>query len=309
MDHSFHIEEIISFYLDGELSGKERVQLEAHLAECESCRQLLQEQQQAERLIARSRSLVRKHPTTEALLAYQKKGEAASGEMDPIKAHLQQCESCRKVLEAAAALGEAGEDLPELDVSRPATGNPFLWRVANVFRHHRVIPAAIAVAAVVLIMVLFFTPKQNPYASLVTIEPAPYVMPETRGQVEEVQEVFRRGMTHYINAEYNAALPLLRQVAEADPGNPQYQFFFGVSLMLTQRYQEGVGYLTHPTVMNSAYREEAMWYAALGYLKMGDVNEAQGYLKQVASDSSTFSIKAHTLLGKIRKKGKEQPPK
>ena len=200
-----YIESLVSQYIDDELSVEQCEMVDQHVAECESCRNLLTEHQCAEDLIDKYVSARRNHLATDELLEYCDGRTSSAWKRNLIEDHLRACKNCQKLLEATAALEEGEVELPEHGRASSINWQDPLWRILELIRGNRLIPAGFALAAIVVITVVVFTPKPNPYAPLVHMTPAPYLTSEFRGEDDEAWKSFREGMVHYLNKEFTTA--------------------------------------------------------------------------------------------------------
>lgn len=112
----------LPWYLNGSLSDEEKGAIDAHLAQCESCRRELAATREAGRVY-------RQHIPTEALVAHAF-GEETELPASLIEAHVASCDSCRDEL-AMVKESRAVLEVGELDEA-PATGAVDPPRQANV---------------------------------------------------------------------------------------------------------------------------------------------------------------------------------
>lgn len=292
-----HIEHLISPYLDGELNEVMRQTFESHVEKCAQCRRVFREQQRAQELISNA-AAQNQHLSTKLILAYHD-GRISPEQHKLVEHHLQACETCRKILDAAKALEEVE---PNQSIAKPAAVHPAKRTAKGLLRgfleKKRLIPA-IAIMAIIILILILFMPRSNPYASLATITPAPYVAAGTRGEKEEAWILFETGMENYINKDYAAAEHVLGEAVRIEPQNPQFQFFYGVTLLLNQNCSEGLDHLTQTSVRQSSYREDALWYAAQAQLKLGKSEQAIKNLQELAQSNGSFSDSAKSLLNEV----------
>lgn len=284
-----HIESLLSHYLDGELSAEQRKRFESHLATCAPCRQLLTTHRRTVSLLTDYGKKQTGHLSTEELIRYHERTLGSSWKKHRAESHLQACGLCAELLEAVRTLEDV-EAAPE-PAAKPS--NPILRWLTELISPRKLVPAGLALAVAILVIVLL-RPGANPYASLVEITPSAYIPAETRG--EGAAENFRTGMEYYLNQDYARAADFLREAARREPDNPQFRFFYGVTLLLNQRFEQGLQHLTRPEMLNSAYRDEALWYAAQAALELNRPQKAREFLQQLVETSEAYSSRALQLL-------------
>lgn len=292
-----HIDHLISPYLDGELDEARRKEFESHLEQCQRCRELLGEHQKTARIIQNHVNAQTQHLSTEMVLAYRQ-GDVSPWQRRVMESHLDACAECRKLLEAAEALDEAPMERARTKASQPSQRSNLRALLDGFLNKRRLIPAIATVAVIILALVLFL-PKSNPYQGLVEITPAQYVAAEIRGEEDEAQTIFQTGMERYLAEDYTAAEHFLQEAIRIEPDNPQFQFFYAVTLLLNQDYEKALNYLASPALRQSAYREDALWYSAQAQLKLGKAEGAMENLRELAVPDSRFSDTAKELLKKI----------
>ncbi len=287
-----HIHHKISVYLDGELSPEERDEFETHLAGCEECRQLIEPYKQIDALLNDFRQDRAEHLTTDETVRYYE------GTLDPqrkrnIEEHLRSCSMCTKLLEAADVLDVGGKKLAA--EIQPVTRTGFNFNnLFDFFFSRKLIPAGVAAGVIVVLIFFLVRPEMNPYAELIEITPTLYVPPALRG--DGIQELFQTGMEHYIDGDFTSAAAVLHNIVYQEPDNPQYRFFYGITSLLNGEYREGIDQLKTDTVMNSVYRDEAMWYTAHAHLMMNNPEQAGELLRDLSVTSERFSAEADSLL-------------
>lgn len=294
-----HIEHLISFYLDDELGKKELEEFEVHIKQCYQCRQLFGEHQKATEFINDYVTGQNQHLTTELVLAYHD-GRISPWQHRVVDYHMSLCESCRKVLDGVDGLEQLEVEQTAIKKA-PISDKSYFWALLTEFlEKKRLIPAVATVAAIILILILFL-PKANPYAPLAKIAPAPYVAAEIRGDQDEARIIFETGMENYLNKDYAAAEHLLEEAVGTEPQNPQFQFFYAVSLLLNQDYPKGLNHLMEISIRQSTYKEDALWYAAQAQLKLGKSKQAIENLQELVQAKGRFSSKAESLLNEVVK--------
>ncbi len=295
-----HIDSLISFYIDDELTEEQRREVETHLKQCESCQELLKAQQQGDGLIKEYVSKQAEHLSTEELLAYQEKQKLSAWQRNVIESHLESCVDCQQLLQAVETLDEMEPEVAKQKKLEHTSFKEFLHQIKNLLFRKPVISSAVAVAVMALIIFLIVKPEPHRYGSLVQISPAPYAATELRGeQNRESFEKFQQGMKVYRNNNFTAAEQPLREAADSQTDNPQFQFYCGLTLLLNQKYEAGLDHLEQKVIRQSVYHAPSLWYISQAYLKLEEPETAITYLKELSETDSQYSVKATELLNKI----------
>lgn len=80
--------------------------------------------------------------------------------------------------------------------------------------------------------------------------------------------------------------------------NPELQYFYAIALIETNNFTKAEILLNTIKSGNSVYKEKAVWYLALSYLKQNKLEECKTYLNQLSPDAEDYQ-KAQKLLKKI----------
>ena len=253
---------------------------------------------------------------TGALLTAYELGLLVEPERTRFEGHLAECEACQDSLyemapyisalhdnpaDAAARFAEGQTALPAeagagwlrriAQVVWPAGGWPQAWRVL----------APVAVAAVAVVVLL--QGRGPDLASLVQIEPVPYVQMQTRAAGPDDAEVlFRRGMAQYIEEHYEEASHLLASAVRLIPAGAavlqgthpdQIAFYAGLSFLLSDRPDSARIFLEQS--LESPLRvlqDRSRWYLAQVSLLEGDAEAARAHLEVLAAESPGYGEKA-----------------
>ena len=237
----------------------------------------------------------KEHLSTEEIIAFHD-NTVNSAERQQIEAHLEHCEVCCELLQAAEAL--EGVRIQEESLKTSSSASEFFHRVMEWLVHRPFYPIAATVGVVLFIILFLNEQKMDVYSNLVEIAPAPYISSELRGE-KSAQELFNQGMSFYLANDFQSALPFLERAAARHPENAQYRFFLGVTLLLNQKYEAGIKQLRQASVLASAYRDEAYWYVAQAYLKLNQPEQAKELLRMLESTPGAYANQAANLLQKL----------
>lgn len=238
------------------------------------------------------------HLTTEQIISFHD-DTAAPAERKQTEAHIENCPLCCELFQAVETLEEAKPE--ENKVSEASLFVPGLFqRFKEWIAQKPFLPIAATAAAAVLLFFFLNREKPDLYSPLAKISPAPYLPTELRGEDVNAEEIFNKGMSLYLNKDFNAAVPLLERAVIESPENPQFNFYYGVTLLLNQMYEKSIEKLTDASVLESAYGDEANWYAAQAYLKMNQPEQAIKLLQKLAQPPGLLGEKAANLLQEIK---------
>jgi tetratricopeptide (TPR) repeat protein len=153
---------------------------------------------------------------------------------------------------------------------------------------------AVAVAAVLIAVVFMWQPWKpglyNEFAETSMVAPA------VRG--ENTDNLLQEAATAFNKKEYAKAATLLQQVKQQDPANSFVNFYYGVSLLQTNRITEARELFNQLYAGQSAFKFEAAFYQALGYLKEDNKTLCKEWLQKIPADAPNYS-KAQELSEKL----------
>jgi tetratricopeptide (TPR) repeat protein len=110
---------------------------------------------------------------------------------------------------------------------------------------------------------------------LARFEPPRYTQSRFRGSADAATAKFRAGIEQYQRQDFAAARATLLEASTLDPDAPHIAFFLGIASLLTSQPAEGVESLRRTVALgDSPYREEAHFYLAKAYVRLGRVDEA-----------------------------------
>jgi thioredoxin-like negative regulator of GroEL len=93
----------------------------------------------------------------------------------------------------------------------------------------------------------------------------------------------------------------LEAFLQENPGHRIAQYYLGHALLSEHRWEEAVPYLEAVWAAGMEYSEEANWYAALLYVKTGQVEKAKSALEVLqSSGKGRYYEQARELAGKLQ---------
>lgn len=113
------------------------------------------------------------------------------------------------------------------------------------------------------------------------------------------EELSNKGALFFNEGKYEQALPLLKARAAADPDDATTSFFYAVSLVKTKNYSEAFPVLQTLANGSSAYKEEAVFFAALAAYKLDKKEEAVNYAGKV-SESGPYYKQAQKIISRLK---------
>lgn len=134
--------------------------------------------------------------------------------------------------------------------------------------------------------------------TLARVEPPPYAASTLRGPGDSAASDFRAAMENYPAGDYHATAAALRQVLQRHPDSADARYFLGICELLDGKAQAAVPELRSIAAAGSPYAEEAHYFLAQAYLRLGQVPDALAELKRVEGE---YAPKARRLIQQIEK--------
>ncbi|MDX1476409.1 MAG: hypothetical protein R3301_01845 [Saprospiraceae bacterium] len=110
-------------------------------------------------------------------------------------------------------------------------------------------------------------------------------------------ETHRAFLTAYAAGEYRIAATLYARLEATDDLD---RLMYGVGHLALRRPVGGIGALMEAAQEGSAYRNQAQWYLALAYVKLGDAENARILLRELTARAGDQHQQAEALLRKLR---------
>lgn len=145
-----------------------------------------------------------------------------------------------------------------------------------------------AAASVVIALGVWFVNQGNPEYGDYNQHENAYFTERSVGDknLNDAQKAFNE-------KDYNKAIISFEKVT--DLTNPELQYFFAIALIETNHFRNAEIYLKNIKSGTSVYKDKAIWYLALSYLKQKKFDECKTYLKQIPRDAEDYA-KAQELL-------------
>ncbi|MBL4746642.1 MAG: hypothetical protein JKY08_09785 [Flavobacteriaceae bacterium] len=98
--------------------------------------------------------------------------------------------------------------------------------------------------------------------------------------------------------DYARAVKELRMLTASNPQHVEWQLYYGISLIETDKIATAVTILGSVASGSSGYKYTAQWYTALGYLKAGKIDWCKGVLEEMPVEAAIYE-KAQELLDRL----------
>jgi len=163
-------------------------------------------------------------------------------------------------------------------------------------------PYSIAAACIITLMIssiLFwnFYNKKTPdlYSLYYTRIETPGI---TRGQVEDADLMMHHGIYSYEYYRYYSALQCFDNVLKLDSTRVDAIYYSAGAAMETKQYEKAEKFLLKIVPLNTIFKQDALWYLSLCYLKQGKRYKAKQILKDISSNKENYYYKKSIELQK-----------
>jgi tetratricopeptide (TPR) repeat protein len=165
---------------------------------------------------------------------------------------------------------------------------------AKVISFKRFLRGAVAVAAVLIAVVMIWQPWKAGLFD--TYSETSMVAPAERGTPTDT--LLQQAVTAFNKKDYNEAVTALQQVQQQDTTNSFVNFYYGVALLHTGELAAARNIFNQLYAGQSAFKFEAAFFQALGYLKENDKTHCREWLQKIPADAPGYE-KAQQLLNKL----------
>lgn len=167
---------------------------------------------------------------------------------------------------------------------------------------------AAVMATVLIITLIWLMPKKN-YSDLAIIEKASYRPLQLRGPVQDIEphHLFDKAMEYYQADNYAAAIDELSEYIIQAPTDPRGFFYLGISLLITGSASQSVSYLITAAKIaqqqgERSLHEQCLWYLSNAYLKLNRKNAALTVLQEIIDSRGSLTLAAEAQIIKIQKR-------
>ncbi|OQP64844.1 hypothetical protein A3860_19000 [Niastella vici] len=165
---------------------------------------------------------------------------------------------------------------------------------ARVVPMKRYLRGAVAVAAILIAVIVIWQPwKPDLFKEF---SETSMVAPAERGDAAD--DLLEQAVEAFNKKEYATAATLLQQVKQQDTANSTINFYYGVALLQTDKLKEARDIFNRLFAAQSAFKFEAAFYQALGYLKEGNKVACKEWLQKIPADANEYN-RAQRLLQQL----------
>lgn len=165
---------------------------------------------------------------------------------------------------------------------------------AAIISFKRFLRGAIAVAAVLIGVVFIWQPWKTSLFD--KYSDTSMVAPAERGASTDT--LLQQAVTAFNKKEYGAAATALQQIQQQDSANSFVNFYYGVALLHTGQLREAKTIFAMLYLGQSAFKFEAAYFLALGFLKENDKAGCRVWLQKIPVDAPNYN-KAQELLQQL----------
>ena len=124
---------------------------------------------------------------------------------------------------------------------------------------------------------------------------------QSRSMFKDINDsIFVEGLNYYKNGAFTDAVGYFKQVVENDETNIAAQFLFGISYIEITNYNRAINSFEYVIESgDTLYSQQAEWYLALCFIKIGKTNDAKSLLQRIIDNDGFYFDKATKLLKEL----------
>lgn len=165
---------------------------------------------------------------------------------------------------------------------------------AKVISFKRYLRSAAAVAAILIAVIIIWQPwKPGLFKEFSETSMA---APAERGDAGD--SLLEQAVDAFNKKDYSRAASILQQVKQQDTANSFVNFYYGMALLQTDHLPEAREIFNQLYAGQSAFKYDAAFYQALGYLKENNKTGCKEWLQKIPADAPNYN-KAQALLNKL----------
>ncbi|GEM_PF-3811143 len=172
---------------------------------------------------------------------------------------------------------------------------------AKFFSLKRVLQIAAAIALLITSIFLIQNYLQPKSAEDIFADYFELAAPTNERNATPQAQNWNAAMTAYVNQDYRKSIELLISLVNQKdfPYPERGKLYLGLSQLMDNKPQQAIDNFGR-VASESSYFQEAEWYRALAFLKMGDVERAKAVFQKIANQPRHFKEKAaQVILTKI----------
>ena len=166
----------------------------------------------------------------------------------------------------------------------------------GMFRSYWQLAAVFLLLAVAAIYVFYPAGKETP-PDLYAAYFVPYE--DVINIRDKANPLLTEAIHFYNEKQYELAADRFSKFTTDYPDDLDARFYLGISLLESGRAEESISTFGEVIFGNGLLKEQAEWYRALAYLKLGDIETCKKLLGGVNRDGHDYRAKARDLLGKL----------
>lgn len=190
---------------------------------------------------------------------------------------------------------EADSAENELRITLSAMNEKHFIRKAPVVSMRKVLLRMVPAAAAAILILFIWSPwKADLYNKYSQIE-----MPGMAERSAGADSIAIKAEVAFNQKDYPSARGYLHAVHEQDPVNPMFTFYYGVTLMHVDSLEKSRDILAHLSEGPSIYKNDALFFLGMSYLKEKDEALARMWLNKIPADAANYD-KARKVLDKMK---------
>jgi len=159
-------------------------------------------------------------------------------------------------------------------------------------RIRRLLPfAALAAAAALLLFLFIPNTEKKLYAKH-------FEVPDNQSKMGKILTTFDKANKAYNTKNFEDAVQLYNEYLLEDSNNPKALLYKGGAELASKQTNAAIATF-QKLEQNNRYSDVANWYLALGYLKKGEEEKTESYLKLITKDDKKYYYKAQQLLKEL----------
>ncbi len=161
------------------------------------------------------------------------------------------------------------------------------------FRRARWIAAAAAVFIGIVTLTIWSPWKKDLYQQYASIQ-----MPAVVERGTPADSLLKQATENFNDKKFAAAVPLFEKILKNDPQNTFADYYYAIALLESGQTEKSRNELTQLSNGSSLFRDDAVFYMALSYLKEKDKNRCKLWLNKIPEDAGLYG-RAQELLKKL----------
>ena len=125
--------------------------------------------------------------------------------------------------------------------------------------------------------------------------------PDSRTVWKTYKSILESALADYKRSKFDKCLASLNLLLEDYPSDINGLFYKGLSLFYTKKYKKSIQYMTSVAAdVNPTFDQEAEWFVALAYIKLGEREIARDHLNTIIEYDGFYKKEARKKLKEIK---------